>query len=102
MLLWLEPAARPYRLRARTSINSPPFFTAITVASKSSRQVRLPDPGAGRLLVQVNAVAPGIVDPALHPTEPQTRAALQALAPRGRTGGETVTAIRRRERNRRG
>ncbi|WP_174435392.1 fascin domain-containing protein [Pseudomonas piscis] len=43
MLPWLEPAARPYRLRARTSINSPPFFTAITVARKSSRQVRLPE-----------------------------------------------------------
>ncbi|AZC23891.1 MULTISPECIES: hypothetical protein [Pseudomonas] len=39
--------------------------------------------------VQINAVVPGIVDPPLHPTEPQTRAALQALAPAG------VSAARR-------
>ncbi|UMZ14156.1 hypothetical protein I9018_10900 [Pseudomonas sp. MPFS] len=39
--------------------------------------------------VQINAVAPGIVDPPLPPAEPQIRAALQALAPAG------VSAARR-------
>ncbi|KTC37735.1 MAG: SDR family NAD(P)-dependent oxidoreductase [Pseudomonas sp.] len=39
--------------------------------------------------VQVNAVAPGIIDTPLHPADPQTRNALQALAPSGRIGTPT-------------
>ncbi|MCU7645861.1 SDR family oxidoreductase [Pseudomonas piscis] len=59
-------------------------------------------PSPPKLQVQVNALAPGMVDTLLHPAEPQIRAALQALAPSGRIGVETARVIRRRERSRRG
>ncbi|MCP3748865.1 SDR family NAD(P)-dependent oxidoreductase [Pseudomonas sp. SBB6] len=45
--------------------------------------------------VQVNAVAPGIIDTPLHGDDPQTRAALKALAPTGQVGSpeDVVDAV---------
>lgn len=45
--------------------------------------------------VQVNAVAPGIIDTPLHGDDPQTRAALKSLAPMGQVGapGDVVDAV---------
>lgn len=45
--------------------------------------------------VQVNAVAPGVIDTPLHPNDEQTRTALKALAPMGQIGSpqDVVDAV---------